>query len=133
MTAVFGGFVLPAVTVLLLAGCGSGRAESAGSAAESFTRAWAAGDGATVCAQLSPAAREGVVSATGGRCADGVLSEDLPSPGPAEQVEVWGEAAQVRTASDVLFLSHYDHGWKVTAAGCTPRPGEPYDCALQGG
>jgi hypothetical protein len=34
---------------------------------------------------------------------------------------------------DTVFLSRFPTGWKVTAAGCVPRPGRPYQCAVKGG
>ncbi|GHE27624.1 DUF6766 family protein [Streptomyces hydrogenans] len=34
----------------------------------------------------------------------------------------------VRLRGDALFLSQFDAGWKVVAAGCTPRPDMPFDC-----
>jgi hypothetical protein len=40
---------------------------------------------------------------------------------------------QVRFAQDTIFLARFQSGWKVMAAGCSPVPGHPYDCRLQGG
>lgn len=124
---------VPAVAVTVLAGCASGRAGAARDAAETFERAWETRDGARVCALLASAVREEVESTTDEPCAAGVLSEDLPPAAATRHAEVWGDAAQVRTGTDVVFLSHYDRGWQVTAAGCSPRAGRPYDCILQAG
>jgi hypothetical protein len=38
----------------------------------------------------------------------------------------------VRLDKDVVFLARYDDGWRVTAAGCVPRPGRPFDCTIKG-
>jgi hypothetical protein len=32
-----------------------------------------------------------------------------------------------------VFLAAFPGGWRVVAAGCTPRGDRPYDCTLQGG
>jgi hypothetical protein len=45
----------------------------------------------------------------------------------------FGTMAQVRFSGDVMFVSEFGNGWKVMAAGCSPVPGHPYDCTLQGG
>ncbi|MGA4845294.1 hypothetical protein ACOBQB_03065 [Streptomyces sp. G5(2025)] len=38
--------------------------------------------------------------------------------------------AHVVTDRDTLFLPSFPGGWKVTAAGCTPRPEKPYPYLL---
>ncbi|QES47254.1 hypothetical protein DEJ50_04825 [Streptomyces venezuelae] len=48
------------------------------------------------------------------------------------EAEAYGRQAIVRMAGDTLFLSLFTAGWKVVAAGCTPRPGRPYDCLIKG-
>lgn len=100
---------------------------------EDFGSSWGARDGASVCDLLSPEARSEVAEARGEPCPSGVLQERLPDPAAVSSVEVWGDEAQVRTATDTVFLAQFDTGWKVTAAGCSPRPGKPYDCVISGG
>ena len=34
---------------------------------------------------------------------------------------------------DTVFLAHFPTGWKITAAGCRPRPQRPYQCEIKGG
>jgi hypothetical protein len=34
--------------------------------------------------------------------------------------------------TDTLFLTEVAGGWRVSAAGCTARPGRPYDCEVSG-
>ena len=119
------------VVALLLAGCAAPADPGARSATELLSAALAAGDGSAACRELSAAARAQVASVTGRSCAEGVL-ERLPDPGRARRAEVWGSQAQVRTSHDTVFLSHFAGGWKVVAAGCTPRPGQPYDCKVSG-
>lgn len=124
---------LPTAALLLLTGCSSGRVSAVEDTAGRFGSAWESGDGAGVCDLLAPATRDEVVTSTGKPCEAGVLEEDLTSPGQLVSVAVWGDAAQVRAARDTVFLARFDSGWKVTAAGCTPQRGKPYDCQVQGG
>ncbi|MEU8865117.1 hypothetical protein [Streptomyces umbrinus] len=46
---------------------------------------------------------------------------------------VYGNQARAVLSSDTLFLSRFTSGWKVVAAGCEPRPQEPYQCRIKGG
>ena len=48
---------------------------------------------------------------------------------------VAGHSAQVRYAQETVFLSLFDDGWRVTAAGCSRTstdPSVPYDCTVGG-
>ncbi|MEW2587149.1 hypothetical protein [Streptomyces virginiae] len=47
--------------------------------------------------------------------------------------EVYGRQAMVRLSGHTLFLSQCGKGWKVVAAGCTPRPDRPFDCQVERG
>ncbi|MFB7172425.1 hypothetical protein ACFCYM_16585 [Streptomyces sp. NPDC056254] len=47
--------------------------------------------------------------------------------------EVYGRMALVRAEGDALFLSLFTGGWRVVAAGCTPRGDAPYRCLVKGG
>ncbi|MGW0710343.1 hypothetical protein ACWD4G_31050 [Streptomyces sp. NPDC002643] len=129
--------------LVLTTGCGAveGRRTAAEDAALTFERALGARDGAALCAVLAPGVREEVEQSAGAACAEGVLTEEIPSAVPggvtgtdgAEQVDVSGRQARVVFAADTLFLSQFSTGWKVVAAGCAPRPGQPYQCVLKGG
>jgi hypothetical protein len=120
--------------LLVLTGCGgSGRAESARASAEAFEQALSRGDGAAACDLLAPDTAQEVAESAGSSCASGILDEDLPDAAAVRASAVWGRSAQVRLAGDTLFLSRFDDGWKVLAAGCEPQPGQPHDCAVQGG
>jgi hypothetical protein len=44
----------------------------------------------------------------------------------------WGREAQARTGTDTLFLTMTDAGWRVSAAGCSPRGEAPYACTVEG-
>ncbi len=65
-----------------------------------------------------------------------------PAPGTRDELEHSSELPGARalpeaglplTDRDTLFLSSVPGGWKVTAAGCTPRPERPYQCRIKGG
>ena len=120
------------VATLGLTACGTrARENGAAAVAERFVAAVSGRDGATACGLLTQQARESVSGATDVTCADGVLNghEQGSTVG---QVEVWGDAAEVRIGADVIFLLHLDSGWFVSAAGCTPRPSAPYQCDVDG-
>ncbi|WP_121005165.1 hypothetical protein [Saccharothrix australiensis] len=108
---------------LLVGGCGSGTGDLARHVAEEFVSAASAGDPARMCALLTERAREGV---------DDCSTVDVPGDGEVLDVEVWGDAARVRTSSDTLFLREVSAGWRVSGAGCDPVPDRPYTCEVGG-
>ncbi|MBG0562813.1 hypothetical protein I4J89_15255 [Actinoplanes sp. NEAU-A11] len=118
------------VPALLLAGCGSvqERASAAGDTATRFLEAVAGGDGEAACALLAPET-EAEIDAP---CAESILSEALPAPAPVTDSEVYGQRALVRLGGETVFLAVFPDGWRVVAAGCTPRGERPYDCEIEG-
>jgi hypothetical protein len=121
--------------VLLMAGCSSpsGRAGGAAEVARRFSAAVESGDGAAACALLAASTRDELVRSSGKPCPEALTSEDVPPVGAVRRVEAWGEHAEVAGASGTVFLSHLTGSWLVVAAGCEPRPGEPYECTVKGG
>jgi hypothetical protein len=111
--------VMPAV--LVVGGCGSGSADLVEHAVRDFTEAVDSGDSDRACELLTQRAREGV------DCS----SLHVPG-GSVESVEVWGDAAQVRTSQDVLFLRELSDGWRVAGAGCESQGERPYTCEVGG-
>lgn len=89
-------------------------------------------DGEAACALLAPATREALERDARAACGTALLDEDLPVGGEPEP-QVFGTAAQVRTAADTIFLGLFDDGWRVTAAGCAAAGDKPYECAVEGG
>ena len=100
-------------------------------AADDWLAAARAKDATALCRLLTPAAAESAV--TGDQtCPQAVGDLRLPSAGPVGQVEVWSDRAQVKAGADTLFLTKIDGDWRVSAAGCSARPGRPYDCEVSG-
>ncbi|QQQ78576.1 hypothetical protein IOD16_09035 [Saccharothrix sp. 6-C] len=115
---------LPAVALpvaLVAGGCGTGSDDLVRRTAEEFTAAVSAGDTDRACGLLTERAREDV------ECP----SLDVPA-GAVRTVEVWGDAAQVRTSGGVLFLRELASGWRVSGAGCESRGERPYHCEVGG-
>lgn len=130
--------VLSAVGVmcllLSLAACSSapGNDVAVSEVAGSFSTALAADDGTAACHLLADSTRAALEKQSGLDCADAMGSVGLPPAGAVRSIAAYGRAAQVVLESDVIFLTLAPSGWRVTAAGCTPRPPRPYDCDLKG-
>ncbi|MDN3243445.1 hypothetical protein [Glycomyces tritici] len=112
--------------------CGIDQRESGASvAAAAFSDAVAGGDAAAACAALAPETAASVAASEGEPCEASLDVRALPS-GAVDEVQVWGDRAQVRTGADVLFLVELEDGWKVVAAGCEPQGERPYRCEVGG-
>ncbi|RPF29262.1 hypothetical protein EDD96_5779 [Streptomyces sp. Ag109_G2-6] len=129
------GLVLAAAAVLAAAGCGGpgARQDAAAAAGAAFEAAVAAGDHVRACGLLAPQTRKQLEQDEHKACPAALASQELPRTHGVQGVEAYGRQAMVRMAGDdTLFLSLFTGGWKVVAAGCTPRPDRPYDCLLKG-
>jgi hypothetical protein len=124
------------MSIVLLAGLcacsGSPHRDVVASAASSFVSALEHKDGAAACRLLTSDTRQSAAGATDTPCAKAVLSVDEQGTA-VSSTQVWGDAAQVRIGSDVVFLRQISGRWRVSAAGCTPQPAGPYDCDLGSG
>jgi hypothetical protein len=129
-----------ALSASALAGCTvRPGADDATSTVHDFYRAIADDDGDLACRLLAPHTREALESDTGEACAAAILDGDVGSDladrsSGADDAKstVAGREAQVVVPTDTVFLAVSDTAWVITAAGCEPRLGRPYDCALQG-
>ncbi|MDQ1032616.1 hypothetical protein QF035_010198 [Streptomyces umbrinus] len=128
------------VVAVLLGGCS---ASGCGTVAERrndvrdttavFERALGEGAYDRVCAVLAPVTVEEVEQSAGSPCVRAMSEASLPPGGPVRRTDVYGNQARAVLSSDTLFLSHFTYGWRVVAAGCEPRPQEPYQCRIKGG
>jgi predicted small lipoprotein YifL len=125
------GVLLICGTAVSLAGCGQKTPGPATRVAEQFVQAVQSKNGRLACSLLTETARSSVTGATDATCPDAIVGVQ-DSGSDVHEAQVWGDTAQVRIGSDVLFLRQLDTGWKVSAAGCTPQPEGPYDCDVQG-
>ena len=126
---------VPLVLVLLAlaaSGCGADD-DTVRATATRFVEAVAAGDGATACAQLTPDTRAALEKESGHRCREAAADlSDALEPGSVTSVEVYvGNAIAELSSGEAAFLEEGAEGWRVSAAGCTPRNQEPYDCRLE--
>jgi hypothetical protein len=129
----------PFLAVSVLGACGAveERRHAAEAEATRFELDRDAGRHALLCAALAPGTREELEQTAGSGCRQAIRQaideDDLPPGGAVRAVDVWGDRARVVLEGDTLFLSQFPGGWKVTAAGCEPRPDQPYRCGLKGG
>ena len=94
------------------------------------------GKAAEECSILEPGTVEELESSDDAACEYTILHMGLPSGGEGRTAEAFGRGAIVELDNDTVFLvgdGNGDvHGWRVTAAGCEPRPERPYDCTVKG-
>jgi hypothetical protein len=119
---------------LVASGCASvgDRGEAASSVALALLKSVHGKDGSAACAMLAPETAAELQQSAGKPCAQAILDEQLPQPATVVKSSVYGQWAQVRLSDDTVFLAVFPGGWRVVAAGCTPRTARPYDCQLQG-
>jgi hypothetical protein len=121
-----------AFLALVTAGCGHmGSAEDANAskAALGFDRSLS--NPGEACQLLAPGTLSALQS-TFGRCGRSLPGQHLPVSSQVVGVDVYGKDAIVHLDRDVVFLARFDDGWKITAAGCTPQAGRPFQCILKG-
>jgi hypothetical protein len=125
---------ITALTIGLVTSCGASQDQSVTEAAESYAEALAQDNGASACSVLAPSTRSELEQSSGKDCTEAILDEAVTDMGARVSVAAYGTMAQVRFASDTVFLTRFRTGWRVLAAACTPPEGVgPYDCQVQGG
>jgi hypothetical protein len=120
------------VVATVLSGCAASPAPAA-AIGDQFYRAVVGADWPTACALLAPETKASLEQTAGKACPAALQDEELSDPGPVGRAVEYGTMTQVRYEQDTVFLARFQSGWKVMAAGCSPVPGHPYDCRVQGG
>lgn len=123
--------VAATAAVLLVPACAPAAAPQATQVAEQFVTAVRDGDQRAACELLDPQVKDTLESLSNRSC-DQVLAAMELSGEPVTAADVWGDAAQVRTSADTLFLRQLSDGWRITGAGCRPQGERPYDCEVGG-
>jgi hypothetical protein len=123
----------PVAALLLFGvGCAPAGEQPAMQVANDFATALADADAQRACELLAPDTADLLESMSTLECEQALPALELPG-GEMTEVQVWGDAAQARSADDVVFLRELDGQWVVVAAGCQEQEGgEPYQCDLQG-
>jgi hypothetical protein len=121
-----------ATACALFGGCGTGGAEGEASrAVERLHAAVEARDGQAACSELTEEATDTLEQQEEAPCENAVLELEL-SEGEAATAEVYIRSAMVTLAQGGAdFLDETSEGWRVSAAGCEPRPGLPWECELE--
>lgn len=116
---------------MALAGCGTSASEQdASQVAGRFLELARNGDGAAACALLTPKTRGDLAASEGQSCADSLPMDRIK--GTAREALVWSDWARVSTDQGALFLTEFDSGWLISAAGCEPNGDAPYHCVVGG-
>jgi hypothetical protein len=116
---------------VLVVGCASRTGQQdAAAVATRFLDAAGRGDTEMACALLTPRTREDLATADGQPCEQSLPTDRLG--GSVEQVDAWSDWARVNTADSSVFLTEFNSGWLVSAAGCEPNGDAPYRCVVGG-
>jgi hypothetical protein len=129
------GAAVAAVLAVGVSACGtvSERRDEVRDATAAFEEALGKGAYDRMCAALAPGTVEEVEQSAGRACPKALGEESLAPGGAVRLVDVYGNQARAVLAADTLFLSRFDTGWKVVAAGCERQPEQPYQCQVKGG
>lgn len=119
------------LVALLLVGCANQTDQrDASSVASRFLDATGHSDTQAACALLIPQVREDILVSDGQPCEEALPVDRLR--GTVTDAAVWSDWARVNTDGGSVFLTEFDSGWLVTAAGCQPHGDAPYLCVVGG-
>ena len=122
---------LVVVCAAVLAGCASQTSRNeATTAATRFLDAVSRSDTTAACTLLTPRTRDELVTSEGQPCTQALPTDRLN--GTVGTTDTWSDQAMVDTGGGSLFLTEFDAGWLVSAAGCEPDQDAPYHCVLGG-
>lgn len=123
---------LVTLCALVATGCAPVGADDARRTAADFQDRVDAADWPGACDLMSEHARRGLEGAAARPCAAALAALRLPTD-PIGRAQVWGRNAGVQVGSGAVFLSRFNSGWLVIAAGCSPQGKDrPYDCTIGG-
>ena len=104
---------------------------AAGDTVARFSMAIERKDGEAACEQLSEDTQSKLESQEKRPCEEAILTLEL-SGGEVVNVDVAETSAAVDLdAGGRAYLDKTPHGWRISAGGCDPLPGQPYDCELE--
>lgn len=109
--------------------------ESAADVIDQFAAALESGDGEAACELLTPSAQDDIESSRRKPCERGVLElrAILEPHGEAAEVNRAERSAIVTTkGGSAYFLGETPDGWRLGAAGCERKAGEPFACEVEG-
>ena len=115
-----------------LAGCAAGGGDQeAPAVVQRFFAAVQHGDQDTACALLTSQTRQELTRSEGQDCAQALPADRLRG-GKIRGVDVWSGWARVTVDDSAVFLTEFDAGWRIAAAGCRPEERSPYVCVVGG-
>jgi hypothetical protein len=98
---------------------------------ERFFTALEQHDGRRACAQLTEDAASAVEQQERRPCNDAILSLEI-EPGEPGGVDIEVNSGKVALPhGQAVFLDETAQGWRISAAGCKPATGGPYECELE--
>jgi hypothetical protein len=115
-----------------LTGCAAGSGEQeAPDVVQRFFTALQHDDPTTACGLLTSQARQELNTSEGEGCPDALPADRLRGADIGE-VDVWSGWARVLTDAGTVYLTQFDAGWRIAAAGCRSDGPGPDDCVLGG-
>lgn len=130
-----GAIVLGLVSAAAITGCSASTEEQGATQAALAFAAASSADPAAACALLAPRTRDELERSAEQSCAEALPEQDLPAGTVVTRTDLAGHSAKVDLDGQTVFLSRFDSGWKVVAAGCSKafdEPATPYTCQVQG-
>ncbi|MGV1008048.1 MAG: hypothetical protein ACOYBY_05495 [Dermatophilaceae bacterium] len=134
-TSIVGAALLGLVSAAALTGCSASTEEQAAAQAALAFAAASRADPLAACALLAPRTRDELERSAEQSCAEALPDQDLPASTVVTRTDLAGHSAKVELDGQTVFLSLFDSGWRVVAAGCSKafdEPATPYTCQVQG-
>lgn len=118
------------VAAMALTGCAAGGGEQdAPEVVQRFFAAVQHGDAATACGLLTSRTRQDLITSEAKGCPDALPADRLRA-GTIGEVDVWSGWARVNTDAGSVYLTEFDAGWRIAAAGCRSTGPGPDNCVV---